>query len=178
MAQESCNHEWKMINVHLGYVVTEKCYHCSNERNYFTLEDNPPFEEYREGVHLWNIMGTSQTKRFDLVCEKCNQAVKLQELYGLMMCTGCDKECPAGKLQASLEPERTWVYVAFGFLPLNERKQLSKEQIKVIEEYFNQGLANSRSKIKIVPQSMVRDMNNCYGLVIKDDYMLDLEVPL
>ena len=33
------------------------------------------------------------------------------------MCTGCDKHCQVEKLQKELEKERTWVYVAYGFLP-------------------------------------------------------------
>jgi hypothetical protein len=150
MAAVSCQHAWKMKDIQLGLVVTEKCYHCGNERNYFTLENNPPFEEYRDGMHLWVIMGNSQTQRFNLICEHCKEEVKLPELYGLMMCTGCDKNCEAGKLQAALEPSQTWVYVAFGFLPLSERKQLTPEQIRYLEDYFNQRLVNSKSKIKVV----------------------------
>lgn len=174
---ESCQHAWKMKDVQLGFVVTEKCYHCTMERNYFTLEDNPPFEEYRDGAHLWNIMGTSQTQRFNLICEHCGEEVNLKELYGLMMCTGCDKNCKAGQLQAELEPSKTWVYVAYGFLPITERKQISAEQIKHLEDYFNQRLANSKSKIKVVSQDMVRDLDNCYAMVIKDEAMLSLEQP-
>jgi hypothetical protein len=175
MAAESCQHTWKMKDIQLGMVVTEKCYHCGDERNYFTLESNPPFEEYRDEKHLWNIMGTCQTQRFNLVCDKCGEEVKLPELYGLMMCTNCDKDCEVGKLQAKLEPSQTWVYVAFGFLPLSERKQLSDEQIRQIEGYFNQQLVNSKSKIKVVAQSLIRDVNNCYGMVIRDENMLSLE---
>jgi hypothetical protein len=177
MAAATCQHTWKMKDVQIGFVVTEKCYHCASERNYFTLEDNPPFEEYRDGVHLWNIMGTSQTQKFNLICRRCGEEVLLSELYGLMMCTGCDKNCEVGRLQAKLEPERTWVYVAYGFLPVKERKQLSAEQIRCMEEYFNQRLANSRSKIKVVSQSGVHDMDNCYAMVIKDESMLSLEQP-
>ena len=177
MTPTSCSHVWKMKDIMLGFIVTEKCYHCANERNYFTLENNPPFEEYRDGVHLWNIMGISQTQRFNLVCELCGEEVNLRELYGMMMCTACDKDCRAGQLQAKLEPERMWVYVAYGFLPITERKQLSAEQIKCLEDYFNQRLVNSKSKIKVVSQDMVRDMNNCYAMVVKDDSMLCLEQP-
>lgn len=177
MTADLCQHAWKMTDIQRGFVVTEKCYHCGNERNYFTLEHNPPFEEYRDGAHLWNIMGTFQTQRFNLICKLCGKEVRLPELYGLMMCTGCDKNCNAGQLQGQLEPSRTWVYVAFGYAPIKERKQLSEEQILHIEEYFNQQLVNSQSKIKVVAQSLVHDLNNCYGMVIKDENMLSLEQP-
>lgn len=175
MVEAACHHIWKMVDVQRGFVITEKCYHCGIERNYFTTEDNPPFEEYRDGAHLWNIMGTSQTQRFNLACTICGHEENLKELYGLMMCIGCDKSCEVGLLQAKLEPSRTWVYVAYGFLPIKEHPQLTTKQIEILEQFFNQRIINSGNKIKIVPQNMVPNMNCCYGEVIRDEELLTIE---
>lgn len=174
MPEEKCAHTWEMINVAYGFVVTEKCYNCDKVSTYFTFEHRPPLEEYREGDHFWNVMESAQSFCFDLKCSKCGKVEKLDELMGLMMCTGCDDTCEVDSLRIILEPERTWIYVAFGFLPVEERKQLSKEKIAILEEYFNQRRKSLRSRIKIVSHESVKNIATCYGEVIKDLHMLSL----
>ena len=177
MPAEKCAHTWEMINVAFGFVITEKCYNCDKISTYFAFESRPPLEEYREGEHFWNVMESAQSFRFDLRCSKCETIVKFDELMGLMMCTGCDENCEADSLRKILEAERTWVYVAFGFLPVEERKQLIPEKIKILEDYFNQRRKSKTSRIKIVSQDLVRNIATCYGEVIKDVHMLSLTAP-
>jgi hypothetical protein len=76
-----------------------------------------------------------------------------------------------------LEAERTWVYVAFGFLPIDEKKQLSKEKITILEDYFNQRRKSSTSRIKIVSHDMVKSYDTCYAEVIRDLDLLSLTPP-
>ena len=76
-----------------------------------------------------------------------------------------------------LEPERTWVYVAFGFLPIDENKQLSKKQLATLEAYFNQRRKSSKSRIKIVSHEMLKDYAVCYAEVIRDLDLLSLTPP-
>jgi len=177
MTAKGCSHTWKMINVAYGHIITEKCSKCYIVSTYFSFEDRPPLEEHREGDHFWNVMESAQSFRFDFQCTRCSQIVHFDELMGLLMCTGCDKNCEAEKIQQSHEKERTWVYVAFGFLPIADHKQLSREQIAMLEDFFNQRRKSADSRIKIVSQELVPDFSLCYGAVIKDVNMLSLTPP-
>ena len=71
-----------------------------------------------------------------LECEKCHTVVDFSELAGLMLCTGCDENCPVEKVRSKLEKDHVWIYVACGFLPIDEAKPLSKEKISILEDYF------------------------------------------
>jgi hypothetical protein len=175
MQEEKCAHQWSMINVQTGLIITENCFKCDKTSTYFCLEQNPPLEEYREGDHFWNVMESAQAIRFDLQCTHCNTVETLQELAGLMMCTGCDENCKVDHIRKELEKDRIWVYVAFGFLPVDEVEQLSLEKISILEEYFNQRRRSSKSSIKIVPSDLISDIKNCYAEIIKDTGMLDLK---
>jgi hypothetical protein len=176
MQEEKCSHLWEMANVRYGFVITEQCSDSKKVVTYFS-EDEPPLEEYRDGDHFWNVMETAQSIRFDLRCSKCSKVETLNELMGLMMCTGCIEDCDVNRLMNQLESQRTWVYVAFGFLPGEERKQLSKEQIAVLEDYFNQRRKSSKSRIKIVGHEMVKSYATCYAEVIRDLDLLSLTPP-
>ena len=172
-----CRHQWEMVDTLFGFLVTEKCFHCDMISTEFSLDSKPPLEEYREGDHFWNLMESAQTLRFNLKCRACGRVMELKELVGLMLCTGCDPGCAVDDLRKRLEPQRTWVYVAFGFLPEPKHLQLSDEKIAVLEEYINQRRNSKTSSIKIVPGRMVSKIQNCYGEVIKDTDMLSLTPP-
>jgi hypothetical protein len=103
-----------------------------------------------------------------------SDVLNVEELLGLMMCTGCDKECDVNIQMKELAKEKTWVYVAFGYLPIEEKKQLTQEKIAILEEYFNQRRKSAKSKIKIVSHELIKDITNCYGEVIMDTDMLTL----
>ncbi|MFH1297617.1 MAG: hypothetical protein ABIJ04_10130 [Bacteroidota bacterium] len=177
MKEETCSHIWEMINIQNGYIVTENCFRCRKTSTYFSIGEWPPLEEYREGEHFWNIMEVAQSIRFDLKCKVCGELVHFNELAGLMMCTGCDEKCQVDTLMKELEKSRTWVYVAFGFFPVDERKQLNKEKISILEQYFNQRRKSSTSRIKIVSSEMIDDIARCFAEMIKDVGMLSLSPP-
>ena len=177
MHEERCSHTWEMVDVIPCFIVTEKCYHCGKIATYFSTENIPPIEEYREGEHLWNFMGSAQSIKFNLKCIKCDKLEKFDELLGVMMCTGCDEKCEANVLLKKLEQKRIWIYVAFGYLPIDEKKQLSLKQISILEDYFNQRRKSSKSRIKIVSHKLVNNIASCYAEVIKDVDMLSLTLP-
>lgn len=174
MDKEKCSHRWKMENVSYGYIITEKCFKCDKVSNYFTMEHTPPLEEYKDGEHFWNVMKSDQSFKFNLKCTECKTVVDYEELLGLMMCTGCDKDCDVDIEFKKLEAERIWVYVAFGFLPVEEKIQLTDEKIKILEDYFNQRRKSSSSKIKIVSHKKVKEISTCYAEVIRDVDMVSL----
>ena len=177
MQEESCQHLWEMTNKKPCFIITEGCFECNKISSYFSFEEKPPVEEYRDEKHFWNVIEYAQSIRFDLQCKKCGKLVNMKELAGIMMCPGCEDNCKVYSLMLELEKERTWVYVAFGFLPYDERKQLNNEQISVLEDYFNQRRKSTTSKIKIVSGDLIEDISLCYADMIKDVDMLSSKQP-
>jgi hypothetical protein len=173
MKENECAHQWAMVNVQTGFLITEYCVKCDKTSSYFCLEKRPPLEEYRDGDHFWNVLESAQAIRFDLGCRKCGKEISFREMAGLAMCTGCDANCNVDFIRKEMEKNRTWIYVAFGFLPLDEAQQLSQEKISILEDYFNQRRGSSKSSIKFVSSKLISDVKHCYAQVIKDVGMLE-----
>lgn len=161
-----------MINLATGLIVMKKCFHCGKVLTCFVFHNKPPLESCRDGEHFWNFMESDASFHFDLRCRKCSTFVNLDELVGLMMCTRCDETCEVDILSRKLEPEATQVCIALGFRPVDERRQLSREKIAVLQDYFNQECKSLKSKVKIVPHEMVKSADKCYAKVIKEVEML------
>ena len=87
---------------------------------------------------------------------------------------GCDETCEIEVMMRELESERTWIYIAYGYLPLDEKKQLSPEKIAILEAYFNQRRTSSSSRIKIVSHGGIKNIATCYAEIIRDMDMLSL----
>jgi len=172
MQKQKCSHFWEMINVVNGLVVMKKCFHCARVSTCFTFHNKPPLESCHEEEHFWNFMESDPSFHFDLKCIKCGTLVKLDELVGLMLCTGCDQTCEVDILRRKLEPENTRIYIALGHRPIDERRKLSEEKISILQDYLSQQYCSSKSKIKIVSHEMIKSIETCYAKVIKDVEML------
>lgn len=157
-----------MTNVASGLVVMKKCFHCAKVSTCFAFYDRPPLEPCHEEKHFWNFVESDPAFHFDLKCSKCGTLVKLDELVALMLCTGCDQTCQVDILRRKLEPQNTHVYIALGCRPIDERPQLSKEKIAIIEEYLTQQCKSSKSRIKLVSHKMIKSIENCYAKVIQN----------
>ncbi len=172
MQKEICSHLWEMINVASGLVVMKKCFHCARVSTCFVFHNKPPLEPCHEGKHFWNFMESEPSFHFDLKCNKCGTLVKLDELLGLMLCTGCDETCEVDIIRRKLEPEHVCVYIALGYRPVGERKQLPQEKISVLQDFFSQQCKSLKSKIKIVSHEMIKSIETCYAEMFKDAEML------
>jgi hypothetical protein len=172
----TCQHTWEMTNIRFGFVVFEKCFHCKDLRTYFTTEDHPYLGEgYREEDHYWNRMEAAQTFQFDLRCSQCEKVESFSDLMGLLHCTGCIPECPVNIKREELEKDRTFILVAFGFLPRARTEPISEHKLDLLGDHFNQRRDTSRSKIKIVPFTLIEDLPCCKGDFIHDIGMLSQE---
>jgi hypothetical protein len=96
---------------------------------------------------------------------------------GLLHCSGCLPACEVEILQKKYEAERTWILVAFGFLPQAKTKPIPPYKLDILTDYFNQRRDTSRSRIKIVPFNLIKDLSLCKGDFIHDVEMLSLEPP-
>lgn len=173
-----CQHQWEMTNVRFGFVVFEKCFHCSQLRTYFSSEHTPVLgDKYREGDHYWSRVENAQSFTFDLRCTQCEKTEKFDDLMGLLHCTGCLPDCQIETLIKKYETQKTWVLVAFGFLPQAKTEPIPSHKLDVLTDYFNQRRDTSRSKIKIVPFNLIEDLSRCKGDFIHDVGMLSVEPP-
>lgn len=171
-----CQHQWEMTNIKYGFIVFEKCFQCDTVRTYFAEEESPfLWDEYREGKHFWTRLESAQSIRFDLKCTKCGHLETFGELMGFLFCTGCLPNCEIDILRRKYEPEKTWIMVAFGFLPKEKSIPISDEKIKILTDYFNQHRDTARSRIKIVSYNLIDDIRKCKGEFIHDVGMLSRE---
>ena len=169
---DSCQHTWRMTNIRYGFIVFEKCAETAEVRSYFA--DDETWDEYREDDLLWSITENAQTIRFDLACEVCGRVVSFDDLMGILYCTECLDDCPVAGLQRDLASEKTWVMVAFGFLPKGA-EGFPEPKLEALSAYFNQRRDTARSRIRFVPYDWIERFADCKGDFIHDVGMLSLE---
>jgi hypothetical protein len=173
MAHDRCKHTWKMTNLRDGFLVTERCYHCSMMRVFFSQEEVPPKDEYKEGDHYWNYAGSAQTVKFDMECSSCKRVVSLEKLMGLMQCVGCDPDCRLNVLSQICEEQNIWVYAALAY-DIGDEVDLPVEGLSVLTAYFTSRLRTPGKRILVVPGSLRRNPDTCRGEMLKDVGMLSL----
>ncbi len=175
MAKQACRHSWSMADVRYGFMVTERCFHCKDERSYFAEEHVPPKEEYREGEHFWDYLGSSQSVRFNLKCDKCGEKVRLDELLGLMTCSGCTADCDFNMIARICEEQKTWVYGALLYKREAARKPETAEKLAVLGRYFSDRIKTPGKKILVLPGWLVKDFDVCRCTVLEDVGMFQTE---
>jgi len=52
MTETESQHEWRIINIRNGYLVTERCVETGARQSFFSLEDTPPIDNYTVFIHL------------------------------------------------------------------------------------------------------------------------------
>jgi hypothetical protein len=171
----ACQHLWKMANIQYGFTVFERCSHCQNVRTYFSQWAT--WDEYREGACTWSIVENAQTFRFDLQCSRCGCIEGFEDLLGLLYCPGCLNDCEVDVLRKKYEAEKTWILVAFGFLPEAKTNPVPQHKLDMLTDYFNQRRDTSRSKVKILSCHLIKDFSLCKGELLHDVGMLSLEPP-
>jgi len=173
-----CKHQWEMTDVQMGYIAFEKCFHCDGIRTYFSTEDSFLLgDKYREGPHFWSRVDNAQSFQFNLTCAKCKEIENYDNLMGLMYCTGCLQDCDIEILQKKYNKDRAMVLVAFGFFPESKLNPITPFKIDLLTDYFNQRRDTSRSKIKILPFDLIKDLSLCRGDFLHDMGMLSQEPP-
>jgi hypothetical protein len=100
---------------------------------------------------------------------------KFNELMGLLHCTSCMKDCQVEKIRRECAAQKTWIAVAFGFRPHDSAGSLAVPKIEILTDYFNQQRNTARSRIKILPSSLIPDLSRCRGEFIHDVGMLSQE---
>ena len=166
ISQTLCRHRWQMVDTADGMVVMKKCFHCAKVSTCFCFHRQPPLETCREDPHFWNFLEASPAFHFDLACTKCNLWVRLDELVALMVCTGCDPECPVDHERRKLAPGTGQVCIALGRRPIDERKQLPDAKIAVLGEFLRQQSHRLQSAIKLAYHDMVANIEKCDARIL------------
>jgi hypothetical protein len=173
-----CEHRWDMTDKRFGFVVFEKCYHCSGIRTFFSTEEAPVlWDKYREGDCFWNRVEVAQSFQYNLKCVKCGLVEKFDDLMGLLFCTSCMEDCEVERLQKKYEKEKTWVVVAFGHFPEITRNPIPPRKLDILTDYFNQRRDTTRSRIKVLSFDLVKDLPRCKGVFVHDVGMLSENPP-
>ncbi len=174
--QERCTHEWKMVNVQSGFIVTEKCINTGEYLDYFSLEDVPPRQEYKDGDNYWIVLGADQSIHFELECKLCLKKVKFENLMGIMQCNFCTPECHLNNLTRVARENKIFVYGALCFQTKpNVVEYLSFEQLSALNKLYNSRLHSKDKKILIVSSSLRMLPKTCKGDVFKDVGLLSEE---
>jgi len=169
MADESCQHEWTIVNLRTGYLVTEGCPHCGRRACYFTLEDRPYKDSYADGKHRWRFLGSSQAVKFDLRCTKCGKEVSLDRVMSLMLCMGCKEDCEAASTGKEMEGKDAWVYVALcSDLSHASGECVGSEETQALTEYFNSRIRTPGKRVVFVPCILRKSIDTCQGEIIAD----------
>ncbi|MBN1824683.1 MAG: hypothetical protein JW958_00370 [Candidatus Eisenbacteria bacterium] len=175
MANEACRHDWTIVDLQNGYLVTEGCTRCGRRASFFTLKDQPHLDTYMEGGHRWRFLASAQSTRFNLQCAKCGIKVELKNVIGLMLCTECAEDCDVLKLKDESEGGSTWIYVALCSDPMHENGVcVSDEEIRVLEEYFNGNIKSPGKRVRFAPCIRWKSVDVCQGDVIADVGMKEI----
>ncbi len=174
----ACQHLWDMSRIRFGFVAFEKCFHCGRLRTSFSAEPQPFLgDEYREGDCYWSRVENAQSFRFALSCRHCDAHHELDELMGLLHCTGCDPSCRVDVLRRAHEEQGEWVLVAFGFVDQNRPLPVPADKLLALAAYFNQRRAPTRPRLCLLPAELIGDFGRCRGDFLHDVGMLSQEPP-
>ena len=176
MAYDKCNHEWKIINLRDGYLVTEGCMRTSDRSNFFTLHDRHHMDTYYEGEHYWRFLGSSQAVKFDLECVRCGKVMRLERTQALAMCVGCEDDCKANQAGEEEPGGNVWVYLALCNETLHESGEcVTREETEALSEYFNSRIDTPQKKIIFVPCILRNSIDYCQAEIIADIGMKDID---
>ena len=161
--------EWEMIDEKIGYVVYENSFPSGLIRCYFSFEDVPPLEEYKEGKEYWKYIGSAQSLKFNLKNKTTGEVVQLNELMGIMYPTIDDPDNNVYQIQQIAENNKIFIYIALTYRdPSVKGRKLTDEQLTALNEYFNNRLRSPGKKILILPENICGDPSKCKGEILTD----------
>jgi hypothetical protein len=100
-----------------------------------------------------------------------------EDLLGLLYCTSCIADCEVEIIRRECAAKKTWILVAFGFLPEAKSKPIPEHKLQILTDYFNQRRDTTRSTMKIIWFDKIKSLSLCRGEFIHDVGMLSLEPP-
>jgi hypothetical protein len=169
MTGDAQNYRYQMVNVRPGYVIIEQERFTHAERAWFSAEDVPPKEEYREGDKVWKYSDMAQSFQFDVRDNDTGEVAQFPELLGLLYAGCCKKNSDIYTIGDLASRNRISLYIAITYeAPDGSRLNISMEKIQMLNAMYNERLHTRDKKILILP-----DLFNLYRAVAYGDIMID-----
>ncbi len=176
MEAERPAHRYEMVNVRPAYIIFEHEVNSGATRSYFSTEDVPPIEEYREGRGVWKHLGVAQSFRFDLRDTTTGDLTPLDDLLGLVPYTSCPEDTDVHKIGWFAEEQKIWIYVAVSHRRMDAAAMSEWiGKLKVLNRYFGERLSTPNKRILILPDYFGLHERFTHGLLMVDFGLTTME---
>lgn len=160
---------YEIADVLPGFVVIEKEVQSSRCRAYFSAEQLPPKESYREGTLVWSFAEAAQSLRFSVRDRVTGEITRFDELLGLLYYACAAPDSALHRIGSLAHSVGISIYVAMTYQsPVGSPLEISPERITILNRAFNDRLRTRGKKILIVP-----DLFGLFGQVSHGQLMLD-----
>jgi hypothetical protein len=169
MAKAVCRHQWITTHIRSELLVVRSCFHCRKFISSFSEGPVPPIDDYMEGAHFWSRRGDSEASKFDLLCGTCSKEVRRPELMAIRPCMTYSPAWGVFEVSEDSKDKKRWVSGAlFANTPHTSGTCISREGIRALNEYFNQGLQDASRRGHIVRRDLRPSVDTCQGVVLAD----------
>ncbi len=176
MQPERPTHRYEMVNIRPGYIIVEHEVFSRSMRSYFSAQEIPPIEEYREGQQIWKFSGMAQSFHFDLLDHETGEVTSFDDLLGLVPYTACPPDSDVYRLGEFAQEQRIWIYVAVSHgRPEAGRMGAWIDKLKALNRYFGERLSTPNKKVLILPDYFgLQDTFN-HGQILADFGLTSME---
>ena len=176
MDGDKARHRYEMVNIQPGYLIVEHEVFSRQMRSYFSAEEVPPIEEYREGQQIWKYSGMAQSFHFDIREVTTGHLTRFDDLLGLVPHTGCPPDSDIYRLGEIAQEQKVWIYVAVPHRPLDSSGLgVWAEKLKVLNRYFSERLGTPNKKILILPDYFGLQEQFDHGMIMADVGLTTME---
>lgn len=160
---------YELADIVPGFVVIERELKSGATRAYFSPDEVPPKESYREGDQVWHYAEAAQSFRFSVRNTADGQVTRFDELLGLLY-YGCLEPCAPLHVVGEMAHEiGISIYVAVAYAaPDGTPVQIAPAKLTLLNRAFNDRLRTPGKRILIVP-----DVFGIQGQVSHGQLMLD-----
>jgi len=167
---------YEMVNVRMGYVMVEHDLFSRSVRSYFSTEETPPREEYREGNRTWRSAVMGQSFHFDLRDTSTGEIIKFPELLGLLYYGSCKPESDIYRVGQIAHDANVSIYIAITHeTGEGSRMALSDEKLGILNKAFFDRLQRKDKKILILPDLFGLHKTMSYGEIMIDFGLTSME---
>ena len=167
---------YEMVNVRMGYVMVEHDLFSRSVRSYFSTEETPPREEYREGNRTWRSAVMGQSFHCDLRDNSTGEIIRFPELLGLLYYGSCKPDSDIFRIGHIAHGTNVSIYIAITHeTGEGTRMPLSDEKLGMLNRAFNDRLQRREKKILILPDLFGLHRTMSYGEIMIDFGLTSME---
>jgi len=167
---------YEMVNVQMGYVMVEHDLFSRSVRSYFSAEEIPPREEYREGNRMWRSAVAGQSFHFDVRDNSTGEIIRFPELLGLLYYGSCKPDSDIYRIGQIAHDANVSIYVAITYeTGEGTRIPLSDAKLGILNKVFNDRLQRKEKKVLILPDLFDLHRTMSYGEIMIDVGLTSME---